>query len=174
MGKVTSEAAEAVALGFDRSGRGWVRAATLGGIGLTLAGKRRWHGLAAFAATEALTPIAGNAIKLVIARERPVSPRVDPFGTSFPSGHTSYAAATAVAVVLLAADDRPVSPAAWAAAAAVITGMAWSRTHLQAHWLSDVIAGAALGAGVSLATFAVADRRQARRALQLPFAAPAR
>ena len=37
--------------------------------------------------------------------------------------------------------------------------MGWSRTHLQAHWLTDVTAGALLGGGVSLATFAVAKRR---------------
>jgi undecaprenyl-diphosphatase len=42
-------------------------------------------------------------------------------------------------------------------AAAGIAGMAWSRTYLQVHWLSDVVAGAALGVGVALLGFGVAQ-----------------
>ena len=33
--------------------------------------------------------------------------------------------------------------------------MAWSRTYLQLHWLSDVVSGALLGIGVTLASFAL-------------------
>jgi len=33
--------------------------------------------------------------------------------------------------------------------------MAWSRTYLQLHWLSDVVAGALLGIGVTLVSFAL-------------------
>jgi membrane-associated phospholipid phosphatase len=42
---------------------------------------------------------------------------------------------------------------AWGAALAATAGMAWSRTYLRMHWLSDVTAGALLGAGVSLWAF---------------------
>jgi membrane-associated phospholipid phosphatase len=95
-----------------------------------------------------------------VNRERPARARVDPFGTSFPSGHAAYAGATTVALVLLVADGNPPPPGLWTAAAAGTAGMAWSRTHLQAHWLSDVVAGALLGAGVSLAVFAVIGPRR--------------
>jgi membrane-associated phospholipid phosphatase len=39
-----------------------------------------------------------------------------------------------------------------------VVGMAWSRTYLQVHWLTDVIAGALLGIGISLFVFAIAQR----------------
>jgi undecaprenyl-diphosphatase len=76
-------------------------------------------------------------------------------GSSFPSGHAAYAGATAVALVLLY--TRPVSRRLiwWSVAALVTAGMAWSRTYLQLHWLSDVVSGALLGIGVTLLSFAL-------------------
>jgi undecaprenyl-diphosphatase len=38
--------------------------------------------------------------------------------------------------------------------------MGWSRTYLQVHWLSDVVAGALLGIGISLLVFGAAQRTQ--------------
>ena len=38
--------------------------------------------------------------------------------------------------------------------------MVWSRTYLQAHWLSDAVTGALIGIGVSLAVFAVIGPRR--------------
>ena len=128
-------------------------------VALALARRRRWCGLLAFAAAEAATPLGVNAVKLVVNRERPAGARVDPFGTSFPSGHAAYAGATTVALVLLASERRPPALRMWVAAAAGAAGMAWSRTYLQAHWLTDVTAGALLGSGVSLATFVLVERR---------------
>ena len=50
----------------------------------------------------------------------------------------------------------------WTVAALGIAGMAWSRTYLQVHWLSDVVAGSLLGVGVSLLVFGGAQRSAAR------------
>jgi undecaprenyl-diphosphatase len=36
-----------------------------------------------------------------------------------------------------------------------IVAMAWSRVYLRAHWLSDVVAGAALGAAVAISVYLV-------------------
>ncbi len=43
-----------------------------------------------------------------------------------------------------------------------IAGMAWSRTYLQVHWLSDVTAGAMLGVGVALLVFGAVQQKLAR------------
>lgn len=69
-------------------------------------------------------------------RRHPVSP-------AFPSGHAASAAAFAVGASLEA-------PAAAAALVPLAGAVAWSRLHVGAHWTSDVVAGAALGAGVAL------------------------
>jgi membrane-associated phospholipid phosphatase len=37
--------------------------------------------------------------------------------------------------------------------------MVWSRTYLQVHWLSDAVAGAALGVAVVLLSFGIAQTR---------------
>lgn len=158
MASSTSEPLDRIALVFNRSGRGAWRAGSLTAIGLALAHGRRWRCLAAFLTAEAATPAAVNAVKLVAVRERPAGARIDAFGTSFPSGHAAYAGATTVALVLLWSEPGPRRRYLWTAAAAGTAAMAASRTYLQAHWLTDVTAGALIGTGVSLATFAGLDR----------------
>ena len=76
-------------------------------------------------------------------------------GSSFPSGHAAYAGATTVALVLLFTRPGSHRPIWWLIAALATAGMAWSRTYLQLHWLSDAVSGALLGTGVTLASFAL-------------------
>ena len=145
---------DALALGFNNAGRGVGRAAILGAIGVELARRRRWGDLAGFALAEAGTPAAVNLLKLLVSRRRPEQAEIGSFGTSFPSGHTAFAAATGVALVLLDEELDPAARrAAWVAAGAGTLGMAWSRTYLQLHWLTDVAAGGLLGTGVTLVAF---------------------
>ncbi len=88
-----------------------------------------------------------EGIKLSVGRMRPdIAPgeprRFRPFSSNdaFPSGHTTVAFAFATA--LDRETDSPWVPAlAYPAAAAV----GWSRLEDDRHWLSDVVAGAALG-----------------------------
>ena len=43
----------------------------------------------------------------------------------------------------------------WAALGLILAvGMAWSRTYLMVHWLTDVVGGLCVGAGVGLVTLA--------------------
>ena len=66
---------------------------------------------------------------------------------------------TCVALVLLFTTPGPRRRWWWTLAGLGVVGMAWSRTYLQVHWLTDVIAGALLGSGISLLVFAIAQRR---------------
>jgi membrane-associated phospholipid phosphatase len=143
-----------LALVFNYLGRGLGRILSLVAIALVLVARRRWIALLAFAISESLTPLAVNLLKLFVDRPRPPDELVHVGGSSFPSGHAAYAGATAVALVLLFTRPGGRRAAWWAVAALAVAGMAWSRTYLQVHWLSDALAGAALGVGVALATFA--------------------
>lgn len=96
--------------------------------------------------SEALTTV----MKLAFARERPLESLSSTGPTSFPSGHTTLAAAVAIILALLIGRTL-----AWGVAVAWIVAMAWSRTYLAAHWLTDTLAGAILGASVALLVWAL-------------------
>jgi undecaprenyl-diphosphatase len=142
-----------LALIFNYLGRGLGRALSLAAIGLALILTRRWVALLAFAATESLTPLFSNLFKHIVDRPRPPNAMLHATSSSFPSGHAAYAGATCVALVLLFTSPGKGRRLWWLIATAGIVGMAWSRTYLQVHWLSDVIAGSLLGVGMTLAVF---------------------
>jgi membrane-associated phospholipid phosphatase len=97
--------------------------------------------------------VAGNGIvtttiKHVIDRVRPsVNPVAASFGPSFPSGHSSWSAAffAAAALILVRHESRASRVALAGVAAGFATAIAASRVLLGFHWVSDVVAGLALG-----------------------------
>jgi membrane-associated phospholipid phosphatase len=94
--------------------------------------------------------LATNAVKAAIDRARPaIDPAAATLGPSFPSGHSSTAAALFAALALLAGRRRGVRARAALAGAAVglAVAVACSRVMLDLHWSSDVVAGLALGWG---------------------------
>ena len=150
-------------------GRGLWRALSLVAVGLVLLVARRWVALLAFAAAESIAPLLSALLKAAVDRPRPPGGMVQPVGSSFPSGHATYGGATAVALVVLFTVPGPRRRLWWALAVLGIAVMAWSRTYLQVHWLSDVVAGSLLGAGVAAVVFGLAqvwvtqpDRSRAR------------
>jgi undecaprenyl-diphosphatase len=152
-----------LALAFNWLGRGLGRALGLTLVGLLLLRRRRWLALAAFAVAESLAPLLSVLLKALIDRPRPTDGLVHAVGPSFPSGHATYAGVTCLALVLLFTTPGTRRRWWWALASLGVVGMAWSRTYLQVHWLTDVIAGALLGSGISLLVFAVAQRHQSGR-----------
>jgi membrane-associated phospholipid phosphatase len=110
--------------------------------------RRRWAVLAFMVMVILGQSLIANGIKLLVHRQRPPVPHLTASsGWSFPSGHTAAAAATYAAVALLLARGRRWPVRAWlgTGAAAVVLAVASSRVLLGVHWLTDVVAGAALG-----------------------------
>jgi undecaprenyl-diphosphatase len=103
----------------------------------------------AFIATVVVSQLAiTNLIKVAVGRERPnIARLVTASGFSFPSGHTAASAAACAAIALVVGRRRSLRTKAILAGVAggIAVAVATSRILLGAHWLTDVIAGAALG-----------------------------
>lgn len=99
--------------------------------------------------------LANYSLKLLFALPRPedmLVTAVTPYG--FPSSHAAVAAAAALALWWhfgRTAKTRVISVGTALVAAGVVATVAASRLSLQVHILPDVIAGAAVGVGVTLA-----------------------
>lgn len=89
-----------------------------------------------------------EAVKQLVDRARPaLEPVAATLGPSFPSGHTSTAAAAWAAFALVAGRwwGRRAWPTLAGVAVGIAVGVAASRVLLDVHWLTDVLAGLALG-----------------------------
>lgn len=92
-----------------------------------------------------------SLVKYLVARARPAADLAlgTASGASFPSGHTANAAAVYLGLAIVVRAARGRSPhATWAGggAGALIAVVAMSRVYLAVHWVTDVVAGAVLGA----------------------------
>ena len=121
------------------------------GTAIVLVNYRRTHSL--WAIPFLFVVVAGEkllttTIKDLADRVRPsLNPIAATLGPSFPSGHSASAAAFfAAAALLLGRHQGPRGRALLAGLAAAIgVAVATSRVMLDVHWLTDVIAGLALG-----------------------------
>jgi undecaprenyl-diphosphatase len=111
---------------------------------------RRWAALAGWAATVALGEVSVGPLKSVVDRARPGAPLTRTTMASYPSGHALAAATTAPGIVIAFVPPGPARRRLLAVAVPVAGVTALSRTFLNAHWLSDVLGGFALGTGYAL------------------------
>ena len=164
---IRSDGLTSVANVFGALGRfplSWLIVAVAGSI-LWRQGRQR--AIAVLLIGEAASWATNNVIKAAIDRPRPPDAIAEASRSSFPSGHAAFAAVTAVLLVgLLVPTGRRVGPALLAATLALVMGL--SRIYLGVHWLSDVIAGFSVGAGIGLLTLAFAGTTADRQDVASP------
>jgi undecaprenyl-diphosphatase len=152
-----------IAEAFSLIGSVWVNWPLRAAAAVLLAVKRRWIQLTAFALAVITSEILIGVLKTAYHRARPPDSLIETSHYSFPSGHAIAGAVTAVGLVLVLLPPGR-ERWRWEVRAVIFTGlMALSRVTLSAHWLSDAVAGALLGAGLALgwpaALLAVVGRR---------------
>ena len=132
----------------------------LGVAALLVLARRPWGALL-FVLASAVSAGVVQLLKGMFGRVRPEEILVISDHGSFPSGHTANAATIAVLFVVL-------FPRVWVAVAGIAWTilMAFGRTQVHAHWLSDTIGATFLGAGVALlvsGAFAIPVLRELER-----------
>ncbi|RLE16595.1 MAG: phosphoesterase PA-phosphatase [Actinobacteria bacterium] len=148
---------------LDFIGTAWVVWPVMAVVAGWLAWSRRWEAFSSWVVTMAVSQLMIGPIKDLYMRARPSMSLAETSSWSFPSGHSVAGAAIAIAavIVLVPAGPRRRNLEMLAAAFAII--MALSRVYLRAHWLSDVAAGAALGAAIAIGVAALMHRIDDRR-----------
>lgn len=145
---------------FAVVGTGLPAALVTATVAILLGALRGWAWALFTVAATLLSELDVLGLKTLAMRARPDS--AFGIGTSFPSGHTANAALLGVVVILLVRHLAVRIPVA-----AYVLAMAWSRTALHAHWLTDVLGGLAVGAAAAFLLHAlwswVLARREARR-----------
>lgn len=134
------------AFAMDVIGGGWSAILVVPiGVAVLLVLLRRPWAAAYFLVAEVVSVGLIQVLKHLVGRARPEDILVlSDFG-SFPSGHVANAATIATALFVI-------FPRVWTAVAgaAWVILMAFSRTYLGAHWLSDTVGGALVGAAAAL------------------------
>jgi membrane-associated phospholipid phosphatase len=125
------------------------------GVAMWLLARRRRSDVAAWLLAWALADAITTVLKLVIGRSHPDGSNG---ATSFPSAHAKTAAQVALGLVLVATSPRRGRLMWWTIAFSWIAVMAASRTVVDEHWFSDVLAGSLLGAACAIASAAILQR----------------
>ena len=156
---------------LDFLGSAWVVTPLIFGVAVFLGLRRQWERFWFWAAAMVVSQLLIGPIKALYERERPPLPLVETSGFSFPSGHAVAGSAVAVSLVIVLVRAGPKRRNLEVLAALFALLMATSRVYLRAHWLTDVVAGAALGIAVAIGVAALIhyiDERRGRKAAPTP------
>jgi membrane-associated phospholipid phosphatase len=112
--------------------------------------QRRWAALGAWVATVVAGEACTGPLKALIDRPRPPGALIETSGAAYPSGHAIASAITLIGLVMALTTGR--RRLHWMIGAVLLAAaVALSRTYLSAHWLTDVLGGSLIGAGLALA-----------------------
>ena len=116
--------------------------------------RRRPAAALIFVVASAASALVVQAVKFLADRDRPLESLIQLESASFPSGHVANAATMAVLLTLLVRRwSMAIAGTIW------VVAMAFARTYLGVHWLSDTLAGAVAGAGVAVFVWALFPHR---------------
>jgi membrane-associated phospholipid phosphatase len=163
-GAVRNGPSTAAAIALSWLGSAWVNWPLRVAASALLAWRRHWLRLASFGLAVLSSEALIGTLKAAVDRPRPPGSLIATSAAAFPSGHAIASAVTAVGLVLVLAPPGR-SRWRWEVYAVLFTSvMALSRVYLRAHWFSDTVVGALLGAGLALGWPAVLTTIRARQA----------
>jgi undecaprenyl-diphosphatase len=112
--------------------------------------RRRWIDALALIAGAALAYALLHLLKAHYDRPRPPAPLVETENSSYPSGHATYVVSLVACATVFVRGGAGWATriAAVTVAAIVVAVVAGTRVYLHAHYLTDVVAGVALGTAV--------------------------
>ncbi len=113
---------------------------------------RRWWLAGTWVAMVVGAQTLSSVTKVLVGRDRPLDALVHESSAAYPSGHAAVSgAAMAIGLAFLFGILWPNRHRLFLSAGIVYAvAMAWSRTYLRVHWLTDVVGGLVLGAAVVL------------------------
>lgn len=141
-----SPALVSFAVGLDLLGGGFIGVLIVPlGIAVTVLIVRGWRSAVYAVTAFAFSALLVQIMKTLFGRVRPEDLLVAADFGSFPSGHTANAATVAIVLgILFPKWTISLATCAWALL------MAFTRTLLAAHWLTDTLGGALLGIAAAL------------------------
>lgn len=140
---------------FNYLGSVWVTLPLRVAVSAFLWTRRQWEWLTVWLMSIVVSELSVTIFKGLYDRPRPLDPLVETTGSSFPSGHATAGAVTAVALVIVFLPAGPHRRIWELIAAGFAFFMGLSRTYLRAHWLTDVVAGTLLGAAAAIGVAAI-------------------
>ncbi len=133
----------------------------------------RWRRALIFSGTVICADISSEILKRVYDRPRPdlVPHGSYVYSQSFPSGHSTMAAATYLTLATIVASLEPrraTKVLAYVLALAVMVLVGFSRVYLGVHWPTDVLAGWCLGTGWAMVAWVLINRFSAPEPARRP------